>query len=455
MQLDHDEIIETRRMIREQSLDIRTVTMGISILDCVSEDPDKFCRNLSEKLLSKAKNVNSVCDDIQAEYGISIVNRRISITPIALVTAGPQYTEDSYVKIAKTLDDVGKELNINFIGGFGGFIQKGFTNSDSRLISVLPRVLSETKRVCSFFNVASTKTGINMDGIGLISKMLKETSKRTAAESGLGCAKFVAFANSVDDSPFMAGAYHGAGEPENEINVGISGPGVIKSAIEQHEHSSFVDLADIIKKFTFKITRLGQLIANIASERLNVSRGIVDLSLAPTSKVGDSVAEILQEMGLEYVGGPGSTAALAMLNDAIKRGGLMATANTGGLSGSFIPVMEDFGLANAVEKGKLNLEKLESMTTVCSVGLDMVPIPGDTSESTIAGIIADEMAIGVWNQKTTGVRLILVPGAKPGDTVSFGGLFGEGPVMRVSDVDCSKFVNRSGHIPGPITGFRN
>ncbi len=455
MQYDHDEIIETRRMLREELLDIRTVTMGISILDCVSESPEKFCEHISAKILKKAEKIDSVCDEIQAEYGIAIVNRRISITPIAIATSGPNYTPEAYIQIAKTLDSIGKQLNINFIGGFGGFIQKGFTSSDSRLISTLPRVLSETERVCSFFNVASTRTGINMDGVCLIAKMLKETALKTADQGGIGCAKFVVFANSVDDSPFMAGAYHGVGEPETEINVGISGPGVIKSAVKQAGCCSFADMAENIKKFSFKITRLGQLIANIASQRLNATRGIVDLSLAPTPKVGDSVAEILQEMGIDTVGGPGSTAALAMLNDAVKRGGLMATANTGGLSGSFIPVMEDAGLSKAAELGTLSLEKLEAMTSVCSVGLDMIPIPGDVSDSIIAGIIADEMAIGVWNHKTTGVRIIPVPNAKAGDKVSFGGLFGEGPVMKVNDVDCSRFVHRGGHIAGPITGFRN
>ena len=455
MQYDHDEIIETRRMLHEELLDIRTVTMGISILDCVSENPDVFCKNITEKILTKAKNIDKICDDIQAEYGVPIVNRRISITPISIVTSGPLYTLDAYVQIAKTLDEIGKLLNINFIGGFGGFIQKGVMPSDSRLISTLPRILSETERVCSFFNVASTRTGINMDGVCLISKMLKETAQKTAAQGGIGCAKFVVFANSVDDSPFMAGAYHGIGEPETEINVGISGPGVIKSAVKQSGCCSFADMAENIKKFSFKITRLGQLIANIASERLGATRGIVDLSLAPSPKIGDSVAEILQEMGIDIVGGPGSTAALALLNDAIKRGGLMATANTGGLSGSFIPVMEDAGLAKAAQLGKLSLEKLEAMTSVCSVGLDMIPIPGDVSENIIAGIIADEMAIGVWNHKTTGVRIIPVPNAKPGDHVSFGGLFGEGSVMSVNNVDCSRFVNRGGHIAGSITGFRN
>lgn len=451
--LNVNDILETINMIREENLDIRTVTMGISLLDCVSDSPDVFCRKIYDKITKKAERLVSVAEDIEKEYGIPIINKRISVTPIAI--AGGNFGSEDFVKIAQVLDSAADTLGINFIGGFSALVQKGMTTGDKNLIDAIPDALSSTAKVCSSVNVASTKSGINMDAVYKMGSVIKKTAYLTRNNSSFGCAKLVVFSNVPEDNPFMAGAFHGVSEPETVINVGVSGPGVVASAIRRAGNCSMSELADVIKKTTFKITRMGQLVAHEASKRLGVEFGIVDLSLAPTPAIGDSVAEILEEMGLECCGAHGTTAALAMLNDAVKKGGTMASSHVGGLSGAFIPVSEDSGMINAVNCGSLTIEKLEAMTAVCSVGLDMIAIPGDTSEAVICGIIADEISIGVINNKTTAVRLIPAYGCKVGDEVSFGGLWGRAPIMKVNERSPEKFISRGGRIPAPIHSLRN
>ena len=446
-------ILETINMIREENLDIRTVTMGISLFDCVSEDEDKLCANVYDKIMRRAEKLVPTACDIEKQYGIPIINKRISVTPIAMI--GGNCSENGYLKLAHTLDRAAADLGINFIGGFSAMVQKGMTVGAERLMNVIPQALSETERVCSSVNVASTKAGINMDAIAMTGRLIKETARLTADRESIGCAKFVVFANAPEDNPFMAGAFHGIGEPETVINVGVSGPGVVASAIRRMGQCSFSELADLIKKTAFKITRMGQLVACEASQRLGVPFGIVDLSLAPTPAIGDSVAHILEGMGLESVGAPGTTAALALLNDAVKKGGVMASSFVGGLSGAFIPVSEDAGMIEAVAKGALTIEKLEAMTAVCSVGLDMIAVSGDTSADTICGIIADEISIGVANTKTTAVRVIPVEGKGIGETVNFGGLLGYAPIIKVNPYSCKEFIARGGRIPAPIHSLKN
>ncbi len=447
------EILETTRMIHEENLDIRTITMGISLLDCIQQDGEKTRRKIYDKIARYAENLVRVGQDIEKEYGIPIINKRISVTPIALIA---QSCDDAnYVRFAQTLDKVADAVGVNFIGGFSSLVHKGFTPGDEKLIASIPEALSATNRVCSSVNVATSKAGINMDAVAMMGRVIKEAAGLTADKGGLACAKLVVFANAPEDNPFMAGAFHGIGEPDCVINVGVSGPGVVKCALEKVKGADFTTVAEVIKKTAFKITRMGQLVALEASKRLNVPFGIVDLSLAPTPAVGDSVAYILEEMGLEKCGTHGTIAALALLNDAVKKGGVMASSQVGGLSGAFIPVSEDAGMISAVQEGALCLEKLEAMTCVCSVGLDMIAIPGDTTAETISAIIADEMAIGVVNNKTTAVRLIPAPGKKPGDVVEFGGLLGSGPVMELNKYDSSGFINRGGRIPAPIISLRN
>lgn len=447
------EAYETNNMISDQNLDVRTITMGINLLDCATSDLKTFNQNIYDKITKQAENLVKTGEDISKQYGIPIVNKRISITPIALAAAGTRAS--SYVSTAQMLDKAAKEVGVNFIGGFSALVHKGTTYSDDVLMRSIPEALAITERVCSSVNVGSTKTGINMDAVRLIGEMIKDTAMRTQHIDSLGCAKFVVFCNAPDDNPFMAGAFHGVSEADVVINVGVSGPGVVKRAIESCRGQSFEVLCETIKKTAFKITRVGQLVAQEASSRLNVPFGIIDLSLAPTPAIGDSIADCLCEMGLEYVGAPGTTAALALLNDQVKKGGVMASSYVGGLSGAFIPVSEDQGMINAASIGALTIEKLEAMTCVCSVGLDMVAIPGDTKASTISGIIADEMAIGMINQKTTAVRLIPVIGKKVGDVAQFGGLLGYAPIMPVNNYDCSAFINRTGRIPAPIHSFKN
>jgi uncharacterized protein (UPF0210 family) len=447
------EIQETVRMFSMQNLDVRTVTMGISLRDCASSSGAEARRRIYDKITRNAERLVAVAEEIETELGIPIINTRISVTPIAPV-AEPS-GESSYVEYARTLDKAAKAVGVNFLGGFTALVQKGLTGGDKVLLSSIPEALAVTDLVCASVNVASTQAGINMDAVRQMGEIIKDLAARTASAGGVGCAKLVVFANAVEDNPFMAGAFHGAGESECAINVGLSGPGVIKSALEGMAGASFDDVAETIKKTAFKITRMGELVAREASRRLSVPFGIIDLSLAPTPAVGDSVARILQEMGLEHVGAPGSTAALALLNDAVKKGGIMASSHVGGLSGAFIPVTEDEGMVDAVERGCLSFEKLEAMTCVCSVGLDMILVPGDTSASTISAIIADEAAIGVVNHKTTAVRLIPAPGKKPGDRVEFGGLLGGGPVMAVSPLSAEAFIGRGGRIPAPIHSFKN
>lgn len=449
------EVRETNKMIEENNLDVRTITMGISLLDCVSDSVEKTCENIYNKIIAKAGRLVATGDEIALEYGIPIVNKRVSVTPISLVGASCCKTADDFVEIAKTLDKAAHEIGVNFIGGFTALVSKGMTPSEKLLIESIPQALASTERVCSSVNVGSTKTGIDMDAVKMLGETIVKTAELTADNGSIGCAKFVVFCNAPDDNPFMAGAFHGVTEADTIINVGVSGPGVVKRAISEVRGKDFGTLCDTIKKTAFKITRVGQLVAREASERLGVPFGIIDLSLAPTPAVGDSVAEILEEIGLEYVGAPGTTAALALLNDQVKKGGIMASSYVGGLSGAFIPVSEDQGMIDAVNAGVLTLEKLEAMTCVCSVGLDMIAIPGDTKPSTISGIIADEMAIGMINQKTTAVRLIPVIGKSVGDTVEFGGLLGYAPIMKVNSADCSKFINRGGRIPAPIHSFKN
>ena len=449
------EVIETNKMIDQENLDVRTITMGISLLDCADSDLDVLCRKIYDKMTRLARNLVKTGEEISKEYGIPIVNKRISVTPIALVGGAACNTPDDYVKIALTLDKVAEELGVNFIGGYSAIVSKGMTRSDELLIRSIPKALACTERICSSVNVGSTKTGINMDAVKLMGEIVKETAEMTKERDSLGCAKLVVLCNAPDDNPFMAGAFHGVSEADAIISVGVSGPGVVKYALEQIRGASFEVLCETIKRTAFKITRVGQLVAQEASRRLGVPFGIIDLSLAPTPAVGDSVAEVLQEIGLEYPGAPGTTAALALLNDQVKKGGVMASSYVGGLSGAFIPVSEDQGMIDAVEAGALGIEKLEAMTCVCSVGLDMIAVPGDTSAATISGIIADEAAIGMVNQKTTAVRIIPVVGKNVGERVEFGGLLGYAPVMPVNRFSCEAFVNRGGRIPAPIHSFKN
>lgn len=449
------EVLETNKMIEHENLDVRTITMGISLLDCADTELEKVCENIYNKITLYAKDLVKTGDDISREFGIPIVNKRVSITPISLVGGAACKTPEDYVKIAHTLDKAAKEVGINFLGGYSAVVSKGMTKSDELLIRSIPQALAETERICSSVNVGSTKTGINMDAVRLMGEIILQTAEHTKLKDSFGCAKLVVLCNAPDDNPFMAGAFHGVSEADAIINVGVSGPGVVKYALEQIRGESFEVLCETIKRTAFKITRVGQLVAQEASRRLGVPFGIIDLSLAPTPAIGDSVAEILQEIGLERTGAPGTTAALALLNDQVKKGGVMASSYVGGLSGAFIPVSEDQGMIDAVECGALTIEKLEAMTCVCSVGLDMIAIPGDTPATTISGIIADEAAIGMINQKTTAVRIIPVIGKTVGETVEFGGLLGHAPIMPVNSFDCSKFVNRLGRIPAPIHSFKN
>lgn len=449
------EVNETNSMIEHQKLDVRTITMGISLLDCCDSDIETVCRKIYAKITSKAKDLVSVGEEIEKEFGIPIVNKRISVTPVSLVGAGCCRTTDDFVRIAKTLDRAAKTVGVNFIGGFSALVSKGMTPADELLMRSIPDALSQTDLVCSSVNVGSTKTGINMDAVRTMGRVILETAEKTKDNDSLGCAKLVVFCNAPDDNPFMAGAFHGVTEADAIINVGVSGPGVVKCALEKVRGQGFETLCETIKKTAFKITRVGQLVAQEASKRLGVPFGIIDLSLAPTPAVGDSVAQILEEIGLESVGAPGTTAALALLNDQVKKGGVMASSYVGGLSGAFIPVSEDQGMIDAVTAGFLTIEKLEAMTCVCSVGLDMIAIPGNTSAATISGIIADEAAIGMINQKTTAVRVIPVIGKDVGDTVEFGGLLGYAPVMPVNKASCEAFVSREGRIPAPIHSFKN
>lgn len=449
------EVIETNKMIEQENLDVRTITMGINLLDCADGNLDVLCQNIYNKVTRLAYNLVRTGEDISKEYGIPIVNKRISITPIALVGGSACKTPDDYVKIAQTLDKVAKELGVNFIGGYSAIVSKGMSHSDELLIRSIPKAMACTERLCSSINVGSTKTGINMDAVRLMGEIIKETAEMTKEADSLGCAKLVVLCNAPDDNPFMAGAFHGVSEADAIINVGVSGPGVVKYALESIRGASFEVLCETIKRTAFKITRVGQLVAQEASRRLGVPFGIIDLSLAPTPAVGDSVADVLREIGLEHPGAPGTTAALALLNDQVKKGGVMASSYVGGLSGAFIPVSEDQGMIDAVESGALSIEKLEAMTCVCSVGLDMIAIPGDTSAATISGIIADEAAIGMVNQKTTAVRVIPVIGKGIGESVEFGGLLGHAPIMPVNSFNCEAFVHRAGRIPAPIHSFKN
>ena len=451
--INTQDVLETIGMIREENLDIRTITMGISLWDCVSEDTDRLCQKIYDKITTKAEKLVKTGEDIEKMYGIPIVNKRVSVTPVSLI--GGKTSPEGYIKIAHTLQRAADTLGINFIGGFSALVQKGMTEGARNMISVIPEALTETQNVCSSVNVASTKAGINMDAIALMGSTIKRAAYLTRDNNSIACAKLVVFANVPEDNPFMAGAFCGVGEPDAVINVGVSGPGVVASAIRRAGDCNLSELADVIKKTAFKITRVGQLVANEAARRLDTPFGIVDLSLAPTPAVGDSVAHILEGMGLESCGAYGTTAALAMLNDAVKKGGVMASSHVGGLSGAFIPVSEDAGMIAAVEKGALTLQKLEAMTAVCSVGLDMIAIPGDTPEDVINGIIADEISIGVVNTKTTAVRLIPAYGKKAGDSVEFGGLLGYAPVMKINTYSPAKFIGRGGRIPAPIHSLKN
>ena len=449
------EVAETNQMIEHENLDVRTITLGISLMDCIDSDLDQLNEKIYKKITAVAKDLVSTGQEIEQEYGIPIVNKRISITPISLIGAAACQTTDDYVSIAKTLDAAAMTVGVNFIGGYSALVSKAMTPAEELLIQSIPQALAVTERVCSSVNVGSTKTGINMDAVRLCGEIIKKTAEATAEQDSLGCAKLVIFCNAPDDNPFMAGAFLGVTEADSVINVGVSGPGVVKRAIEKARGRGFEELCETIKKTAFKITRVGQLVAGEASKRLGIPFGIIDLSLAPTPAVGDSIAEILEEIGLERVGAPGTTAALALLNDQVKKGGVMASSYVGGLSGAFIPVSEDQGMIDAVNAGSLTLEKLEAMTCVCSVGLDMIAIPGKTKASTISGIIADEMAIGMVNQKTTAVRLIPVIGKDVGEIAEFGGLLGYAPIIPVNEFDCSTFVNRQGRIPAPIHSFKN
>ena len=451
--LNQKEILSTIEMIAQQHLDIRTITMGISLLDCADPDAGRACNKIYDKITRRAERLVSVGEDIEREFGIPIVNKRISVTPIALVAAASD--TQHFSAFAAAMDRAALTTGVNFIGGFSALVHKGMTNADERLILSIPEALSQTERVCASVNVGSTRAGINMDAVALMGRIVKETARATADRDGFGCAKLVVFCNAVEDNPFMAGAFHGVGEAESVINVGVSGPGVVKHAIEAVRGEPFHVLAETIKKTAFRITRAGQLVALEASRRLDTPFGIVDLSLAPTPAVGDSVARILEEMGLEVCGTHGTTAALALLNDAVKKGGVMASSSVGGLSGAFIPVSEDEGMIAAAQSGTLRLDKLEAMTCVCSVGLDMIAVPGDTPAETIAAIIADEAAIGMVNQKTTAVRLIPAPGKRVGDAVEFGGLLGSAPVMPVHAESSADFIRRGGRVPAPLHSLRN
>ncbi|MCD7867788.1 MAG: PFL family protein [Clostridiales bacterium] len=449
------EVNETNKMIEQENLDVRTITMGISLLDCIDSDLEVLNRKIYDKITNRARDLVSTGETISREYGIPIVNKRISVTPIALVGGAACKKPEDFVTLAQTLDRAAKTVGVNFIGGYSALVSKGMTPAEKNLLDSIPQALALTDRVCSSVNVGSTKTGINMDAVKLMGEIVKKTAQATREQDSLGCAKLVVFCNAPDDNPFMAGAFHGVTEPDCVINVGVSGPGVVKKALERVRGKDFETLCEQIKRTAFKVTRVGQLVAQEASRRLKVPFGIVDLSLAPTPAIGDSVAEILEEIGLEKAGAPGTTAALALLNDQVKKGGVMASTAVGGLSGAFIPVSEDQGMIDAVSAGALTLEKLEAMTCVCSVGLDMIAVPGDTSAATIAGIIADEAAIGMVNQKTTAVRLIPVIGKGVGETVEFGGLLGHAPIMPVSAFSCEAFVERGGRIPAPIHSFKN
>lgn len=450
-----NEVIETNKMIEQENLDVRTITLGISLLDCASDDLEVVNKKIYDKITTLAKDLVATGKKIEREYGIPIVNKRISVTPISLVAGAACKSPEDFVTIAKTLDKAAHEVGVNFIGGYSALVSKGMTKSDENLIRSIPKALAVTERICSSVNVGSTKAGINMDAVKMLGEIILEAAEYTKEKDSLGCAKLVVFCNAPDDNPFMAGAFHGVTESDAIINVGVSGPGVVKKALESVRGADFGTMCEMVKKTAFKITRVGQLVAQEASKYMNIPFGIVDLSLAPTPAVGDSIAEIFQEMGLEHAGAPGTTAALAMLNDQVKKGGVMASSYVGGLSGAFIPVSEDQGMIDAVKAGALTLEKLEAMTCVCSVGLDMVAIPGDTKATTISGIIADEMAIGMINQKTTAVRIIPVIGKKVGDMAEFGGLLGYAPIMPVNSFSCDDFINRGGRIPAPIHSFKN
>ena len=449
------EVIETNKMIDDYNLDVRTITLGISLMDCISDDLETLNNNIYNKIKRLAGNLVQTGEDISKEYGIPIVNKRISVTPIGLIGGSACKTPEDYVTIAKTLYKVEKEVGVNFLVGYSALVSKGMSPAEENLIKSIPQAMACTERVCSSINVGSTKTGINMDAVRLMGKIVKETAEATKENDSLGCAKLVVLCNAPDDNPFMAGAFHGVTEADAIINVGVSGPGVVRHALKKVRGENFEVLCDTIKKTAFKITRVGQLVAKEASKRLGIPFGIIDLSLAPTPAIGDSVADILEEIGLQRAGAPGTTAALAMLNDQVKKGGVMASSYVGGLSGAFIPVSEDQGMIDAVKEGALTIEKLEAMTCVCSVGLDMIAIPGDTKDTTIAGIIADEAAIGMVNQKTTAVRIIPVIGKGVGETVEFGGLLGYAPIMPVNSFSCDNFVNRTGRIPAPIHSFKN
>ena len=451
--LNTADILETIGMIREENLDIRTITMGISLFDCVSDDENRLCEKVYDKITRTAENLVKTGVDIEHKYGIPIVNKRVSVTPVSLI--GGNMSPDGYLKLAHTLQKAATTLGINFIGGYSALVHKGMTQGERNLISVIPEALTETDIVCSSVNVATTKAGINMDAIRMMGSTIKRAAYLTRDNNSMACAKLVVFANVPEDNPFMAGAFHGVGEPDSVINVGVSGPGVVAAAIRRAGDCNLSELADIIKKTAFKITRVGQLVASEAAERLGTPFGIIDLSLAPTPAIGDSVAHILEEMGLESCGAHGTTACLAMLNDAVKKGGVMASSHVGGLSGAFIPVSEDAGMIAAVERGALSLEKLEAMTAVCSVGLDMIAIPGDVSEEVICGIIADEISIGVVNTKTTAVRVIPAYGKTVGDSVDFGGLLGTAPIMPVREYSPARFIHRGGRIPAPVHSLKN
>lgn len=449
------EVFETHDMIEKDNLDVRTVTIGINLLDCATGDVDGTRSRIKEKILALASNLRKTADDISSEFGVPIVNKRVSVTPVSLVGASCCRTAGDFVRIARTLDETAAEIGVNFLGGYSAIVSKGMTPADRLLIESIPEALSVTDRICASVNVGSTKTGLDMDAVRLMGHIVKRTAELTADRNSIGCAKLVVLCNAPDDNPFMAGAFHGVTEPDAVINVGVSGPGVVKAALEKVRGESFEVLCETIKKTAFKITRAGQLVAQEASRRLGIPFGIIDLSLAPTPAIGDSVADILKEIGLEQPGAPGTTAALALLNDQVKKGGIMASSYVGGLSGAFIPVSEDQGMIDAAECGALTIEKLEAMTCVCSVGLDMIAIPGDTPASTLSGIIADEAAIGMINQKTTAVRIIPAQGKKVGDRLEFGGLLGYAPVMPVNRFGCEAFISREGRIPAPIHSFKN
>ena len=453
--VDLREVIETNQMVSSENLDVRTITMGISLLDCMTPDLDDLCENIYAKITANAKDLVSVGDEIALEIGIPVINKRVSVTPAAIVGAPACHSPEDFVEVASALERASQKIGVNFLGGFSALVQKGMTASDRLLIDSIPQALAKTEHICSSISLGSTKTGIDMDAVKIMGEKVVETAQATKDRDSIGCAKLVVFCNPTDDNPFMAGAFHGVTEGDKVINVGVSGPGVVRTAVSKVRGESFETLCETIKKTAFKITRVGQLVAKEASKRLDTPFGIVDLSLAPTPAVGDSIADIIHEMGMEYCGAPGTTAALAILNDQVKKGGLMASSYVGGLSGAFIPVTEDASMAEAASIGALTLEKLEAMTCVCSVGLDMIAIPGDTPASTISGIIADEMAIGMVNQKTTAVRVIPVIGKKAGDSIELGGLLGNAKIMPVNPYGCADFVNRGGRIPAPVHSFKN